>query len=75
MTKTRVYYGAADDRPAGDFFYAVVTGQMEDGTMVYTEIAHRDDGSVIKENGEYKLLLDNQYIRTLKHGCQLFFRL
>lgn len=75
MTKQRVYYGTADDRPKQDYFYAVVTGQMADGTMVYTEIAHREDGSVIKENGEYKLLLDNQYRRTLKHGCQLFFRL
>lgn len=75
MTKTRIYYGAANDRKAGEVFYAVVTGQMADGTMVYTEVAHNEDGSVIKENGEYKLLLDNQYTRTLKHGFQLFFRL
>ena len=75
MKKQRVYYGAANDRKAGEFFYATVTGQMADGTLVYTEIAHRDDGSVITENGEYKLLLDNQYTRTLKHGMQLFFRI
>lgn len=74
MKKVRIYYGTAYDKP-NELFYAVVTGQMSDGTLVYTEVEHRADGSVIKENGEYKLLLDNQYIRTLKHGCQLFFRI
>ena len=75
MTKQRIYYGAANDKKANEVIFAVVTGQMDDGTMVYTEVAQREDGSVIKENGEYKLILDNQYIRTLKHGCQLFFRI
>lgn len=75
MTKQRLYYGTADDRSGNEIFFAVVTGQMADGTLVYTEVAHREDGSVIKENGEYKLILDNQYRRTLKYGMQLFFRL
>lgn len=75
MAKQRIYYGTAADKPHADFFYAVATGQMDDGTMIYTEVAHREDGTVIKENGDYKLLLDNQYTRTLRYGCQLFIRL
>lgn len=75
MKKQRLYYGTADDRSGNEIFFAVVTGQMDDGTLVYTEVEHRADGSVVKENGEYKLLLNNQYIRTLKYGMQLFFRI
>lgn len=75
MKKQRIYYGSADDKGAGETIFAVVTGEMADGTLVYTEVAQKEDGSVITEDGEYKLILDNQYRRTLKHGCQMFFRL
>lgn len=75
MTKQRIYYGGADDRKCNETIFAVVTGEMNDGTLVYTEVEQNEDGSVKKENGEYKLLLDNQYIRTLRYGCQYFVRL
>ncbi|MBR5354666.1 MAG: hypothetical protein IK122_00880 [Alphaproteobacteria bacterium] len=71
--KTRKYYGAN----YYDHFnpmYAVVTGQMDDGTLVYTKIATNPDGSLeIDEYGEYVLELDEQYSRTIKHGCNVFF--
>ena len=44
---------------------ATVTGQMIDGTFVYTEC----DG-----NGEI-INIDNQYRRTLKYGQQMFILL
>ena len=44
---------------------AIVTGQMSDGTLVYTEC----DGS-----GEI-INIDNQYRRTLKYGQQMFISL
>ena len=44
---------------------ATVTGQMSDGTFVYTEC----DG-----NGEI-INIDNQYRRTLKYGQQMFILL
>lgn len=75
MTKQRIYYGGADDRECTETIFAVVTGQMNDGTFVYTEVEQNENGSVKTENGEYKLLLDNQYRRTLRYGCQYFVRL
>ena len=71
--RSKIYYGGAYKE--NRCIYATVTGEMSDGTKVYTEIATKPDGSIIKENGEPKLLLDNQYIRTLRHGAQYFFKL
>ena len=71
----RKYYGADyknDMKP----MYAVVTGEMADGSLVYTKIEMNEDGSLAKdERGEYILLLDEQYQRTIKYGCQVFFPL
>lgn len=75
MAKIRTYYGVTNENGHIRNIFAQVTGQMVDGTMIYTEIATREDGSAIKENGEYKLILGNQYTRTLKGGWQEFFRL
>lgn len=69
----RIYYGMELEENRAMF--ATVTGQMADGTFVYTEIEMREDGSAVKINGEYKLLLDNQYTRHLKYGTQMFIRL
>lgn len=44
---------------------ATVTGQMSDGTLVYTEC---------DANGEI-INIDNQYRRTLKYGEQMFISL
>lgn len=44
---------------------ATVTGCMDDGTMIYTEC-----------DPHFNLIdIDKQYIRTLKHGEQIFFRI
>ena len=66
----RVYYGWNLDEDR--VMYATVTGQMADGSLVYTEIAQTADHAIIKENGEPKLLLDNQYFRRLRYGSQTF---
>jgi len=57
------YYGwnLKEDRA----MIAIITGEMADGTKVYTEC---------DEHGKL-LNLDNQYIRTLKHGSQIFLSL
>lgn len=56
--------------------FAMVTGQMSDGTYVYTEIEQNEDGSIVTDKyGEPKPILDNQYIRRLKHGWQTFHRI
>ena len=71
----RKYYGADFEN---DFqpMYAVVTGQMADGSLVYTKIETAEDGRLIKDDrGDYSLLLDEQYQRTIKHGCNVFFPL
>ena len=69
----KIYYGysTADDR----IIYATVTGQMCDGSLVYTECETTDNGAVIFENKMPKLILDNQYTRHLKRGCQTFERI
>lgn len=71
--KTKIWYGLAfeEDR----IIYTTITGQMDDGTLVYTELEQRADGSVIFEYGEPKLILDNQYTRQLRRGMQTFHRL
>lgn len=73
MARAKIYYGC--DSEDNHIMFATVTGQMADGSFVYTEIAQNDDGSVVIVNGEPKLLLDNQYLRRLKHGCQTFHRI
>ena len=71
--KPRKYYGA-DYYDNFKPMYAVVTGQMNDGTLVYTKIATNPDGSLeLDEYGDYVLELDEQYSRTIKHGCNVFF--
>lgn len=57
------YYGWNDEESR--VMFATITGEMADGTKVYTEC---------DENGE-TINLDKQYIRTLKHGAQWFFSL
>lgn len=69
----KIYYGYDLDR--NDTIFATVTGQMADGALVYTEIEKNADGSIVKENGEPKLILDNQFFRRLKHGMQTFERI
>lgn len=73
--KAKIYYGATFSNNSMRTIFATATGQMADGTMVYTEIEQNEDGSVVTENGEPKLILDNQYARHLKHGMQTFERL
>lgn len=69
----RIYYGYSteEDREV----YATVTGQMADGTLVYTEIEQNDDGSIVTENNEPKLILNNQFTRHLVKGFQTFERI
>lgn len=69
----RIYYGTKEHTT--EVIYATVTGQMSDGTLVYTEIETREDGSIVKENGEPKLVLDNQYLRHTRCGMQTFERI
>lgn len=45
--------------------FATITGEMADGTKVYTEC---------NENGEI-INADKQYRRTTKHGSQFFYGL
>lgn len=75
MAKQRKYYGADFENNCKPM-YAVVTGQMADGSLVYTKIEMNEDGTLSTDkNGEYILLLDEQYERTIKHGCNVFFPL
>ena len=74
MSKTRVYYGWNTE--TDKTMFAMVTGQMSDGTYVYTEIEQNKDGSIVTDKyGEPKTILDNQYIRRLRHGWQTFHRI
>lgn len=70
----RIYYGVVEDEDMR-IILATVTGQMSDGSLVYTEIAQTSDGAIEKENGEPKLILENQYRRYFKKGLQTFVRL
>lgn len=67
----RKYYGLALEADKSmRSIYATITGQTDTGQYVYTEVRQDDKGRVTEE-----LVLDNQYIRTLKYGTQLFIRL
>lgn len=72
----KIYYGmtTSDNYEIRNIF-ATVTGQMADGTLVYTEIEQNEDGSIVTKDGEPKLILDNQYTRHLKRGTQTFSRI
>lgn len=72
-SKAKIYYGydVDENRP----IFTKVTGEMSNGTLVYTEIEQNEDGSIITVDGSPKLILDNQYIRRLKHGQQTFHRI
>lgn len=69
----KIYFGTITEENRNIF--ATVTGQMIDGTLVYTEIEQTNDGAIIKENGAPKLVLDNQFTRQLRKGFQTFTRL
>lgn len=69
----RIYYGTKEHTT--ETIMATVTGEMSDGTLVYTEIETDDGGAIVTENGEPKLLLDNQYIRHTRYGSQTFERI
>ena len=69
----KIYYGMREDNTTA--IWATVTGQMSDGTLVYTEIETDEHGAMVKENGEPKLILENQYIRHIKYGTQTFERI
>lgn len=62
--KQRIYYGA-DIAHQERVMFVTVTGQMSDGTFVYTEC-----------DGKGNLLdLDKQYTRHTKYGAQYFKRI
>lgn len=63
--RPRKYFGVAEKDGRLKTMIATVTGQMEDGTMVYTECD--GFGNLVD--------MDKQYSRTLKHGWQYFERL
>lgn len=74
--KAKIYFGAAIEGENIRTIYATVTGEMSDGTLVYTEVEMREDGSaVFEKNGLPKLILDNQFTRRLRHGWQSFHRI
>lgn len=74
--KAKIYYGAAiENNGIARLVFATVTGEMADGTLVYTEVEQREDGSAVFENGEPKLILDNQFTRRTRYGMQTFHRL
>lgn len=75
VMKAKIYYGAAIEGDRDRIIFATVTGEMADGTLVYTEVEQREDGSAVFENGEPKLILDNQFTRRTRHGMQTFHRL
>lgn len=70
----KIYYGMNVEE--GRTMCATVTGEMVDGTLVYTQIETTEDGAIIRDkNGEPKLILDNQFTRRLRHGWQSFHRI
>lgn len=59
----RRYYGW--NEAEGRVMIATITGQMADGSYIYTEC-----------DGNFNLInIDMQYTRTLKYGSQIFFRI
>ena len=75
MSKAKIYYGMAIEEDSYRSIFATVTGQMDDGTLVYTEIEQTEDKAIKVKDGEPVLILDNQFTRRLRHGCQTFHRL
>lgn len=71
----KIYYGTTYENLEPRTVFATVTGQMSDGTLIYTEIEQNEDGSIVTVEGEPKLILDNQFTRHLKRGTQTFERL
>lgn len=70
----KIYYGMTEKGTR--VIMATITGEMADGTKVYTEIEMTEDGSIATdEDGEPKLILDNQYTRHLKYGTQTFCKI
>lgn len=63
--KQRIYYGADIAKETNEVMFAVVTGQMSDGTFVYTECDAK--GNLLD--------LDKQYTRHTKYGAQYFKRI
>lgn len=64
MAKQKIYYGM-DVEGKKQTMFATVTGQMADGTLVYTECDGL--GNLID--------IDVQYTRQLKYGAQTFTRI
>lgn len=60
---TRKYYGWNEDK--NSTIFATVTGQMDDGTLVYTECDGK--GNLID--------MDKQYTRQLRNHWQEFIRI
>ena len=71
----RTYFGMVVGEGTARMIFATVTGQMADGTLIYTEIDQNENGSIKTKNGEPVLILDNQFSRHLKHGTQTFTRI
>ena len=51
----------------GECSYFTIIGEMVDGSKVYAKV-----GEVVDE--EKELNLDEQYLRTVRHGMQIFYR-
>lgn len=71
----KIYYGATYEGSQMRVIFTTITGEMSDGTKVYTEVEQTEDGAIKQKNGEPILILDNQYSRHLKYGAQIFVRL
>lgn len=69
----KIYKGM--DAETGESMFATVTGVMADGSLVYTKVEMGEGYTAVFENGEPKLILDEQYIRRTKYGCNTFHRL
>ena len=63
--KQRIYYGCDIEAKDNAVMFATITGQMSDGTYVYTECDGK--GNLIN--------LDKQYTRHTKYGMQVFVRI
>ncbi len=70
----RIYRGIETDK--GRTIFATVTGQMADGSLVYTEIEETDEKAIkLNKDGTPKLILDNQYTRHVRYGWNTFDRI
>ena len=63
--KQRIYYGSDIEATGNEVMFAVITGQMQDGTFIYTECDAK--GNLLN--------LDKQYTRHTKYGAQFFKRM